>query len=47
MLKYISSFTVGIYLGQEIKEIPKIKPIFDKIIKDTKQYLDNIDKKNN
>jgi hypothetical protein len=47
MLKHISALTVGIYLGQEIKDIPKIKPIFDKVIKDTKQYLDNIDKKNN
>ena len=45
MLKHISALTVGIYLGQEIKDIPKIKPIFDKLIKDTKQYLDNIDKK--
>lgn len=42
---YIASLTIGIYLGQEIKDIPKIKPIFDKLIKDTKQYLDNIDKK--
>jgi len=45
MFKIITSFATGIYIGQEITDVPRIKPFINKAIKDVKTYVNNIDEK--